>query len=85
MLLAPYSGTLFVPLESRQRQNSWWESMSTGSTLLLVEDDPDIRGVLAEMLADEGYTVIEAGDGLAAIDLLHQPSLPIVGETREDD
>ena len=36
-------------------------------TVLIAEDDRDIREVLAELLRDEGYTVFTAGDGVAAL------------------
>ena len=35
--------------------------------VLLVDDDPDIRGMLAFTLDDYGFTVREAGDGAQAI------------------
>ena len=35
--------------------------------VLLVDDDPDIRGMLAFTLDDYGFTVREAGDGSEAI------------------
>ncbi|HXK52514.1 response regulator [Candidatus Nomurabacteria bacterium] len=38
-------------------------------TILLVEDEDDIRSVYAEVLKDDGFTVIEASDGLSAYDL----------------
>ena len=41
-----------------------------GRTVLVVEDDALVRGVVAESLRDEGYTVLEAAHGRAAIDLL---------------
>jgi CheY-like chemotaxis protein len=49
--------------------------MPTRQTLLVVEDNPDIRAILVEMLTDEEYTVIEAEDGPAAIRVLreHRP------------
>ncbi|MDY6981839.1 MAG: ATP-binding protein, partial [Pseudomonadota bacterium] len=40
-----------------------------GETILLVEDEPDIRALLANMLKSKGYRVLEAGDGHAALDL----------------
>jgi DNA-binding response OmpR family regulator len=46
------------------------------STLLLVEDDADIRAILVDMLTDEGYTVIEAEDGQAAIRVLREHCSP---------
>ncbi len=38
--------------------------------LMLVEDDPDIRETLAELLEDEGYHVAQAGDGREALERL---------------
>ncbi|MCO5168428.1 MAG: response regulator [Planctomycetes bacterium] len=40
--------------------------------LLLVEDDADIREVLAELLVDEGYEVETAPDGRAALEALRR-------------
>ena len=38
--------------------------------VLLVDDDPDIRGLLAFTLEDEGHVVRVASDGEAALELL---------------
>ena len=43
---------------------------ATMATLMVVEDDPIIRSVLVELLRDEGYTVVPAADGLAALETL---------------
>ncbi len=40
------------------------------TTLLLVEDDPRIRGALRLALTDEGYHVVEAATGEQALDEL---------------
>jgi CheY-like chemotaxis protein len=37
------------------------------STILLVDDDRDFRATLADVLSDEGYSVIEASSGQAAL------------------
>ena len=37
--------------------------------ILVVDDDPDIRTILADRLAARGYEVTEAGDGLRAIEI----------------
>ncbi len=37
------------------------------STILLVEDDPDIRHLVAYKLTKGGFHVVEAADGLAAL------------------
>ncbi|MEF7616538.1 response regulator [Aquincola sp. MAHUQ-54] len=39
-------------------------------TLLLVDDDPAVRDATASMLRDQGYRVIEAGSGGAALELI---------------
>lgn len=36
-------------------------------TVLIVEDDPVIRGILELNLTDEGYTVISAEDGMEGV------------------
>ncbi|MDR2075771.1 MAG: response regulator transcription factor [Desulfovibrio sp.] len=41
----------------------------TQQTILLVEDEKDIRDLLALHLQREGFAVLEAGDGLQAVDL----------------
>ena len=40
-------------------------------TVLLVEDEPEIVGLLTDFLADEGFGVVSAGDPPAAIDARH--------------
>jgi CheY-like chemotaxis protein len=38
-----------------------------GETILLVEDDPQLRGIAMRMLSELGYRAIEAADGPAAL------------------
>src|SRR6201991_5371015 len=40
------------------------------STVLLVEDDPEIVGLLSDFLADEGFGIASAADPAAALDAL---------------
>jgi CheY-like chemotaxis protein len=42
--------------------------------ILVVEDDPDIRESVVEILEDEGHRVTSAGDGREALDLLQSAS-----------
>ncbi|MEP7116935.1 MAG: ATP-binding protein [Acidobacteriota bacterium] len=49
---------------------------TAGTTVLLVEDDPEVRHLFARFLEKAGYTVIEASDGRAALDTF---------DTRADD
>jgi len=39
-------------------------------TILVVDDEQSIRDVLADILTDEGYRVVSAGDGLTALQML---------------
>jgi nitrogen-specific signal transduction histidine kinase len=48
-----------------------------GETILLAEDDPAVRKVIREILANQGYTVLEAQDGQEAIGLAEQLTGPI--------
>jgi DNA-binding response OmpR family regulator len=50
--------------------------MSVGHTVLVIEDDEALRGMLVEVLRDEGYQVLEAADGERALDLLRADELP---------
>jgi CheY-like chemotaxis protein len=46
--------------------------------ILIVEDDPGLREALAEVLADEGYDLLSARDGLEAVNLLKKGKRPDV-------
>jgi PAS domain S-box-containing protein len=48
-----------------------------GETILVVEDDPDVRTFVVAQLRDLGYRVIEAGDGPQAEALLDDGGQPI--------
>lgn len=41
------------------------------AAILVVEDNPDVRRIVCRLLRDFGCTVIEAGSGQAALDILH--------------
>ena len=38
-------------------------------TVLVVEDDPWIRSLMADLLAGEGYAVVQASDGKAGLEM----------------
>lgn len=41
-----------------------------GETLLVVDDEPSVRALVAEVLTDQGYRVLEADTGAAALQIL---------------
>src|SRR5262245_51918255 len=47
------------------------------ASVLVVDDDEATREVLRLMLEDAGYTVTEAADGIAALDVLHASATPL--------
>ncbi len=40
------------------------------ATIMVVDDDPHVRTIVAEFLADSGYRVLEAGGGREALRIL---------------
>ena len=45
--------------------------MKTGARILVVEDDDDVRSLVARVLADDGHQVETASDGDVAIEKMH--------------
>lgn len=45
-------------------------------TILVVDDDPSIRFLLRDILESERYTILEAGNGQAALDAIGSGVLP---------
>lgn len=46
------------------------EHMAAGETVLVVEDEPVVRGVIVEMLQDQGYRTLQAVDGPSGLRML---------------
>jgi hypothetical protein len=46
------------------------EPVATGETVLVIEDEPVVRGVILEMLSEQGYRTLEAVDGPTGLKLL---------------
>jgi len=53
----------YVSVHKDQRSRS-------GETVLVVEDEPVVRGLVVEVLSELGYQTIEASDGPAGLDLI---------------
>ena len=47
-------------------------------SVLVVDDEPDIRGIVSEILEDEGYKVDSAGDGSEAREKFNRLSPDLV-------
>jgi PAS domain S-box-containing protein len=46
------------------------EHAATGETVMVVEDEPVVRGVILEMLGEQGYRTLEAVDGPSGLRIL---------------
>ena len=55
-----------------------------GQTILIVEDDPDIRDGVRILLAGEGYHILEAENGLRALELFN-PEVDLVILDRSEE
>jgi DNA-binding response OmpR family regulator len=51
-------------------------SSGTAARILLVDDEPGVRGVLIRVLRDAGYEVVGVNDGLAALDACKTAETP---------
>jgi PAS domain S-box-containing protein len=77
---APGCGTtihLFLPRHSEQETtvdtSAGFSSVpraGVGETVLIVDDEPSVRMLITEVLAELGYTAIEAADGASALQVL---------------
>ena len=47
-------------------------------TILIVDDDAAVREVLTDILSDEGYRIVCAGDGLKALNVVDQADVDLV-------
>jgi CheY-like chemotaxis protein len=54
------------------------EANESSPTILVVDDEPAIRELAASILEEEGYAVLEASDGLAALDIVEQADVDLV-------
>ena len=77
-------GTTFVvylPVTGEAASSASREPASRASggseTVLVVEDQPDVRQMAVRALQSEGYSVIEAGDGQDALELVSNGGPPI--------
>ncbi len=83
--LPPESGSIWPDENGQQKSASASESVEAEArrgTVLVVDDDPDVRDILRKSLRIGGYHVAQAEDGLAALELLREelPDLIILDD-----
>jgi two-component system cell cycle sensor histidine kinase/response regulator CckA len=61
-----------IPPSAPDRQSSRSVDLTGQGTILLVEDEEGLRQLNARGLASRGYTVLEAGNGIEAIEMLEK-------------
>ena len=59
-----------IPIDEEDESPATFEAVGEGEVVLVIDDDPTIRMLIAEVLADSGYAVIEAPDGAAGLKVL---------------
>jgi PAS domain S-box-containing protein len=69
LYLPRYLGEAAVMVPELDRDEA---QVATGETVLVVEDEPVVRGVIVEMLHDQGYRVLEAVDGPSGLRVLRE-------------
>ncbi len=62
-----------LPLESLRESDD-----DPAASILVVDDEPGVRGVMEEILAREGYKVSTASDGVEALTLVHTQRYDLV-------
>lgn len=64
-------------LPERERSMSAPSAASTPVTILVVEDEPGVRRLAAQLLQRHGYDTLEAADGKEALAVLSAAATPI--------
>lgn len=70
VMLAAEINSIAIRLDEMQRQAELHGGMPTGRTILVVDDSPTVRKLIAGKLEKSGHTVICAADGVEALEQL---------------
>ncbi|MGN2250661.1 PAS domain-containing protein [Frateuria sp. GZRe14] len=58
------------PVEEKQAASAGVSILPRGRTVLVVDDEPTVRMLVVDVLGEHGFTVLEACDGAAALEML---------------
>nr|WP_256659787.1 PAS domain-containing sensor histidine kinase [Pseudomonas sp. LS-2] len=67
--LPAYTETVMSPASEPVRSEPL-DHVAGGETVLVVDDEPSVRALMAEVLTDQGYRVLEAETGAVALQIL---------------
>jgi PAS domain S-box-containing protein len=70
-ILLPRAGETVSTSEESDKAAFITETMDPKRGILVVEDEDSLRGAVSKLLRMRGFPVMEAGDGTAAVELLH--------------
>jgi len=79
-VLLPVAGACLQVARSSMVANQRMESAPAKRTVLIVEDEPMLRSSVSKVLRKEGLNVIEADDGVTAVDLFrrHEKEIDVI-------
>jgi len=66
------------PIDFRLLLGTMESARKSDAAVLIIEDDADTREVLKDLIADNGYRVVTASDGAAAIEIVLRENFDIV-------
>src|SRR5689334_21362174 len=69
----PACSTLPLPTEAAAKRSAVRCAGARRTSVLLVDDEPAVRVILAQELVEAGFDVVDAADGAAALVLLDRP------------
>lgn len=69
-----------LPADEHGDQKGWSDPSSAASRqrVLLVDDDEEMRSLLADVLNDDGYDVMQAANGAEALVILHREAFSAI-------
>jgi CheY-like chemotaxis protein len=70
VMLAGHVNTLAIRLDEMRRKSETYDSRPVGKTILVVDDSPTVRKLIAGKLEKSGHNVICAVDGVDALEKL---------------